>query len=192
MRISRSIFSGFFFTSALLVATAISIGEEGLLLEDLSGKKVNPLSVGEKKAVVLFFISPYCPTSNTFAPAMKEIEVEFSKDFLFYSVHSDPAVTAKDREAHREMMKIDHPVLDDSAQALARKLGAKITPEVVVVGEDGGTLYQGRINDLYLGPTSRQQEATKHDLKEALEAILAGREVPVAKTEAVGCEIGGL
>ena len=58
-----------------------------------------------------------------------------------------------------------------------------------VIDAEGQVLYQGRINDLYLGPTQKQQEATTHDLKDALEAIRAGKEVAVPKTEAVGCDL---
>ena len=69
---------------------------------------------------------------------------------------------------------------------------AKITPEVVVLSPDGKTVYQGRINDLYLGPTKKQRKATTKDLRDALDAIHKGEPVASAKTEAVGCKIGGL
>ena len=51
-----------------LSTTAPAIADEPILLTDLEENPVNPLDAGDKKAVVLFFISPYCPTSNTFAP----------------------------------------------------------------------------------------------------------------------------
>jgi len=163
--------------------------EEPIRLPDLEEQEVDVLDPGEKKAVVLFFVSPYCPTSNTFGPAMKKIAESFGKDFAFFSIHSDTSVSDQDRATHAEMMEITHPVLEDSDQALAKKLGATITPEVFVIDAEGAVLYQGRINDLYLGPTQKQQEATRHDLKEALEAIRAGEEVAVAKTEAIGCDL---
>lgn len=176
---------------AMLGAPTLS-AEEPIQLLDLGEQKVDPLNPGEKKAVVLFFVSPYCPTSNTFAPAMKEISEVFGEDFAFFSVHSDTSVSDQDRATHAKMMEITHPVLNDSEQALAKKLGATITPEAIVVDAGGAVLYQGRINDLYLGPTQKQQEPTKHDLKEALEAIRKGEPVAVPKTEAVGCDITGV
>jgi len=54
---------------------------------------------------------------------------------------------------------------------------------------DGKTLYQGRINDLYLGPTKRQREVKTHDLRDALTAIREGKPVANPRTEAMGCGI---
>ena len=172
-----------------LLLPLTTTADEELNLTDLAGKAVNPLAVGEKKAVVLFFISPYCPTSNTFAPYMKEISEAFADDFTFYSVHSDPGVSDQDQAQHATMMEITHGVLKDGAQALAKRLGATITPEAFVISPDGKTLYQGRINDLYLGPTQKQKEVTKHDLRDALAAIQKGEAVAVPKTEAIGCSL---
>ena len=90
------------------------------------------------------------------------------------------------------MMAIKVPVLLDKDQSLAKRTLARITPEVVVLAPDGRTLYQGRINDLYLGPTKKQRKATTKDLRDALDALQDGKPVAVAKTDAVGCKISGL
>lgn len=163
--------------------------DETMMLTDLEGEEVNPLDVAGKKAVVLFFISPYCPTSNTFAPHMKEISEKFGEDFVFFSIHSDPGVSDQDRATHAKMMEITHGVLKDGEQVLSKQLGATITPEAFVISPEGKTLYQGRINDLYLGPTKKQKEPTTHDLRDALAAIQKGEPVAVPKTEAVGCSL---
>jgi len=177
------------FLSLATIGSPNLFANEPITLPDLEEELVNPLDPGDKNAVVLFFISPYCPTSNTFAPAMKDVADAFGEDFAFFSIHSDTSVSDQDRAVHAKMMEIDHPVLEDGEQVLAKKLGATITPEAFVIDGEGTILYQGRINDLYLGPTQKQQEATRHDLKEALEAIRAGEEVAVAKTEAIGCDL---
>lgn len=162
---------------------------DAVTLPDLLGKGVDALSSEGKKGAVIFFISPYCPTSNTFVPEMNAIAKDFGADFVFRFVHSDTTVTPADREQHAKMMEFTAPVLTDVTQSLARKLGAKTTPEVAVVSSGGKTLYQGRINDLYLGPTKRQREVKNHDLRDALTAIREGREVATPRTEAMGCSI---
>lgn len=166
--------------------------EPALALAGIDGKTYEPLHPGDRKAAVIFFISPYCSTSNTFAPEMNAIVADHGRDFAFRFVHSDSSVKPADILQHTELMGIQAPVLMDARQELAKRLGVGVTPEVVVAGADGAVLYQGRINDLYKGPTRRQREATTRDLRDALEAIRDGRPVPLAKTEAVGCEIGGL
>jgi thiol-disulfide isomerase/thioredoxin len=187
-RRTRLLLAGAMATMALAFA-APTVADEATRLPDLSGTPVDALAAEGRKAAVLFFVSPYCPTSNTFAPEMNGIVADFGEDFAFRFVHSDFTVTAEDRQRHAELMEFAAPVLDDSGQALAKRLGAAITPEVVVVAPDGAVLYQGRINDLYLGPTKRQREIKSHDLREALAAIREGRPVAEARTEAMGCAI---
>ena len=176
----------------VILCWSASTAEEPLKLSGADGHEHRPLVVpAGKKAVVLFFVSPYCPTANTFMPEIKKISEEYSS-FAFYLVHSDPEAKQTDVLQHTEMNEIKAPVLLDKDQALAKQLAARITPEVVVVGIDGAIHYQGRINDLYLGPTKRQRQATTKDLRDALDAIKEGRAVAIPRTEAMGCKIGGI
>ena len=80
----------------------------------------------------------------------------------------------------------------DKEQALAKQVKATITPEAVVLSPAAEPLYKGRINDLYLAPTKRQRAATTKDLRDALDAVLAGKPVPSPQHEAQGCKIGGM
>jgi hypothetical protein len=50
-------------------------------------------------------------------------------------------------------------------------------------------LYRGRIDDRYVDFGKRRPEPMTHDLREALEAILAGRPVARPRTEPIGCDI---
>jgi thiol-disulfide isomerase/thioredoxin len=178
--------------SLLLGATPFLHAEDALTLPGADGKDYTPLAAGDKKAVVLFFVSAYCPTSNTFVPEINKIVADYSGKFAFYFVHADSDLKLTDVLQHTEMMGIKATVLMDKEQRLAKLAQAKITPEVVVLGADGHTLYQGRINDLYLGPTKKQRQATTKDLRDALDAIQAGTPVTNARTEAMGCKISGL
>jgi hypothetical protein len=56
----------------------------------------------------------------------------------------------------------------------------------------GGLAYRGRIDDLYPELGKKRAAPTKRDLREALAAVLAGKPVPVPRTEAVGCSIPDL
>lgn len=174
---------------AMVLPAILRAEDKAIELLDLEGRRVVPLEAGGKKAAVIFFVSPYCPTSNTFCPEMVAIAKDFRESFAFRYVHSDTTVTEADRKQHATLMALEDPVLFDEKQELAKRLGAKTTPEVVVISPQGQVLYQGRINDLYLSPTRRQREVKTHDLREALQAIREGRPVPVPRTEAMGCGI---
>jgi thiol-disulfide isomerase/thioredoxin len=174
--------------------SAKSQAPDALQLPGADGKEHTPLVVpAEKKASVLCFVSPYCPTSNTFVPELNRIVADYSGKFTFYFVHADADVKLTDVLQHTEMNEIKATVLLDKEQKLAKLTQAKITPEVAVLAPDGKTtLYQGRVNDLYLGPTKRQRQATTKDLRDALDAIQEGKPVANAKTEAMGCKISGM
>ncbi|MCF7788034.1 MAG: thioredoxin fold domain-containing protein [Prosthecobacter sp.] len=163
-----------------------------LELPATDGKSYDPLITGEKKAVVLFFVSPFCPTTKSFMKEINQITADYSDRVVVYLVHSDPEITNEVAMEHAILSEFKATVLLDKEQALAKQVQAKITPEVVVLSPKAETLYKGRINDLYLGPTKRQRAATTQDLRDALDAILAGKAVPSPHPEAQGCKIGGM
>ena len=179
---------------ALFVSAALVAAEPALELPALDGQKHTPLVTGAKKASVLFFVSPFCSTTKAFMKEINAIAADYADRATVYVVHSDPEITKEVAMEHTVIseVKATTTVLLDKEQALAKQVQAKITPEAVVVGADGKTLYKGRINDLYLGPTKRQRAATTKDLRDALDAILAGKPVSEPQAEAQGCKIGGM
>ena len=136
-----------------LAAPLLRAGDPPLKVPCPDGTLHTPLVVSAgKKASVFFFVSPYCPTATTFAPEMKKIAADYAKQADFYFVHSDPDQKTEDILQHTVLNDIQSPVLLDKDQRLARFFTARITPETVVFSSEGKVVYQGRINDLYLGP----------------------------------------
>jgi thiol-disulfide isomerase/thioredoxin len=166
--------------------------ERPLEFPDLQGKSHTPLVAAGRKATVLIFVSPYCPTSNTFMPEVNRIAAEYGDRFAFYYVEADAAIPLPDAKKHAEVFEMKAPVLLDREQRLAKQTKAKFTPEAVVLGKDGATLYQGRVNDLYVTQTKKLKEPKTHDLRAALDDIAAGRPVAVPSTKAIGCAISGV
>jgi thiol-disulfide isomerase/thioredoxin len=77
------------------------------------------------------------------------------------------------------------PYLRDDSQAFVRALGARFTPEVFVFDAARKLRYHGRIDDDHRDAS----RVTRHDLRSALDALLAGQEPPVSETPAVGCSV---
>lgn len=175
-----------------LLPTPALAQDQSLELPDPEGTLHKPFVAGDKKGIVFFFVSPYCPTANNCMPEIGKIAAEYEANFACYIIHSDPDTKATDAYQQAVMNHVKSTVLLDKEQALAKKLKAKITPETVVLSPLGEVMYQGRINDWYLGPTKKQRKATTRDLRDALDAIQSGKPIAVAKTEAIGCKIGGL
>jgi thiol-disulfide isomerase/thioredoxin len=177
---------------ALLCSRPAFAEDKPLEFSDLEGKTRTPLVAGDRKAIVLVFVSPYCPTSNTFTPEVNRIAAEYGDRFAFYFVEADAAIPLDEAKKHAELLEIKAPVLLDREQRLAKSTKAKFTPEAVVLGKDGKTLYQGRVNDLYVTQTKKLKEPKTHDLRVALDDIAAGRPVAVPLTKAIGCSISGV
>jgi peroxiredoxin len=139
----------------------------------------------ENKFAVVMFISTECPVSNAYNERMVKLaEAYGKKGVAFTGINSNKAEAVADIAAHAKDKKFAFPVLKDEKNIIADRYGAMATPEVYLVDQKGALLYHGRIDD------SRKLESMKtSDLANALDAVLAGKPVPVAQTKAVGCSI---
>lgn len=156
------------------------------------GKGYPPLDSAGKKAVVLFFVSPFCSTTRPFMKEINAISAEYKDKATISLVHSDAEITLEVAFQHADMEQVKTRVLIDKEQQLAKHVGVTTTPEAVIISPTGEVLYRGRINDLYLGPTKRQRTATTKDLRDALDAVLEGKDVTSPQQPAQGCKIGEL
>jgi peroxiredoxin len=156
------------------------------------GKSYSPLDATGKKAVVLFFVSPFCSTTRPFMKEINAISADYADRAAISLVHSDSEITLEVAYQHADLEQVKARVLIDKSQQLAKHVGATTTPEAVIVSPTGEVMYRGRINDLYLGPTKRQRTATTNDLRDAIDAVLAGKSAPSPQQPAQGCKIGGL
>ena len=77
----------------------------------------------------------------------------------------------------------------DNYQGFARKLGATITPEVVVTNEVGEIFYRGRISDAYNAPGRMKHGVRKNELTTILKKLNEGQEITEPWMPAVGCYI---
>jgi len=85
--------------------------------------------------------------------------------------------------------KLSMPVVLDSKKELAAGLKARTTPEAFVLDGEGMVRYRGRIDDAYSARLKRNPIITRHDLADALAAIVAGKPVEKAVTTPIGCAI---
>ena len=159
-------------------------------LRDTSGSTHTGQSLAASRAVVLFFVMPDCPISQGYVPEMNRIETAYApKGIRFFAVQSDVAADPAAVTRHVEAFGYRFPVLIDPGQRLARHTNVRVTPEAVVMTPEGRVLYQGRIDNRIVSLGTRRTQATVFDLRDALDAVLAGRPVVHPRTEAFGCII---
>ncbi|MFL5339605.1 MAG: redoxin family protein [Gemmataceae bacterium] len=145
---------------------------------------------GPTRPVVLLFLGHDCPISNAFAPELRRLSDAFTpQGVTFCMVYADADVSAADARQHATEYALPGVAILDPGLALARRYGASVKPEVVVLDGSAEPLYRGRIDDRYVDFGQKRDQPTTRDLHAALTAILAGRPVAVPRTSAIGCDI---
>lgn len=159
-----------------------------LVLRDLSGEAHQPLNHAGERATVLFFVMHDCPLARTCAPEINRIVAEYAvRGMRSYLIYAEPDLTLAAAQKHAGDFGHQCPVLLDPGQELVRFTGVKISPEVAVLSPGNELLYRGRIDDRLSAFGKLRAEPSRRDLRDALEAILAGKPAPNRLTKAVGC-----
>jgi peroxiredoxin len=159
-------------------------------LVDTTGKLRSLQQFVDRKAIVLVFTGTECPMSNSYAPELAQMQLDYApRGIQFLGVNALPEETLPQMAAHAKEYKITFPVLKDVRQSLAQELAAKTTPEVFVLDAERVVRYRGRIDDGFAQRTQKRQVVGKRELKDALEALLAGKPVQTAYVPSLGCAI---
>ena len=149
------------------------------------------LACAAGKTNVLFFISSDCPISNSYAPEIQRLCSEYGNKGVGCSlVYEDVGLDTTSMRKHLNEYRYDGmPAVIDSDRKIANQAKATVTPEAVVIDSHGEIRYRGRIDNFYAALGKPRQQVTAHDLRDALDAVLAGRQVPNPETKALGCYI---
>jgi peroxiredoxin len=141
---------------------------------------------------VLVFTTTDCPISNRYAPEVRRLAERFAGKVEFTLVYPVPSDSDAAIREHIKKFGFTMPWVRDASQALVKKTGVTVTPEVAVIDRTGMVLYRGRIDDRYIDFGRDRPQPTVRDLELALDAILAGKPAPVRETRAVGCILADL
>jgi len=148
--------------------------------------------VAQKKAVVIVFTCNTCPVAIDYEGRIIALAKDYApKAVAVLAVNSnDPSIVPGDSfeamQSRAQAKRYPFPYLLDETQQVARAYGATVTPHVFVVDSAGKVRYIGRIDDNQSQDPSKK---TTHDLRNALDALLAGGEPPQTLTKAFGCTI---
>lgn len=202
MRMSRAYFN--ISMLALLGLAASPLGDEGAVrlrpgeavanlrgLDVFTGKEA-ALHAPENAppATVLVFSSAKCPVAAVLAPRISEFIINYQKSgarFLF--VNAQAGETAEAFAEFARKVNITENAWLDPGQKIADALGVATTSEVLVLDAKYQIAYRGAVDDQYI-PGARKPEPKRYYLREALDAVLAGRQPAVKVTKAEGCRIG--
>lgn len=148
-------------------------------------KELTLYNIKDKKAIVIIFIATRCPVSLDYDERMANLAKEYAdKGVMFIGINSNNIEPAAEVTEHAQKKGFTFPVLKDEGNRVADMYEARVTPEVFVVDSNFVLRYHGRIDD-----SQNPARVNQRDLKNALDALLAGKEPPVKETRAFGCTI---
>ena len=175
----------------LLSSTAaLGVGPSAGQVRDVDGM-TRDLFTPAGRANVLVFVSSDCPISNGYAPEIQRICADGRGAGVTCAlVYEDVSIDTAAVRSHRDQYRYrDMPAVIDADGAIARRAKATVTPQAVVVDRAGVVKYRGRIDNQYAALGKPRRVVTVHDLGDAIAAVIAGRPIVQAETEAVGCFI---
>jgi peroxiredoxin len=162
---------------------------DNFTLKDAAGKPFALYDLREKKAIVVVFLSFDCPVSTNYSPTLVGLMKDYSeRGVAFVGIcpcDDDAAQVAKQAKE----FGIPFAVFKDDKFAASDTFKAEITPESFVLDGQYQLRYRGRIDDSYAARLKKNNKTTKHELKQALDEMLAGKDVSEPITQAVGCSI---
>ena len=164
---------------------AIGTTIDDFTLPDVDNKDHSLKSLAGKNGTVLLFIAVQCPVSNAYNERMEKLAQDYkAKGINVIGINSNVAEDAAAVKTHAAEHKLTFTILKDPGNKIADKLGASVTPEAYFIGMNGKLLYHGRIDN---ARNADQVQTT--DLRNALEAALAGKAIEKTEAKAFGCTI---
>jgi peroxiredoxin len=158
-------------------------------LVDVRTGQLNRLSDHSGELVVLVFTGTSCPVGDLYMPRLSALARRYeARNVNIFAVNSNHSDTPADVADHARRSEVSFPVLKDVDNRVADQLLVERTCESLLIDRRGRLRYRGAIDDQY-GLGTRRDNPAHHYLDDAIEAVLAGRDVSPQMTPVVGCPI---
>lgn len=140
---------------------------------------------GQQKATVMVFLSAKCPCSKGYDQRVRELARDYQDAGVrVVAVYSSADETRDEVRTHARASGYTFPVLWDQNHHIADRVEARVTPEVFLMDRGRRIRYHGRFDDSRIA-----EEVKSHDLRNALDAVLAGHLPPKPDLPVFGCAI---
>jgi peroxiredoxin len=161
---------------------------ENVSLSTADGKTTPLQDLQGKRATIVVFLSFECPVSKSYCEPLAQMAKAYP-DVAFIGVSNNEDETASQLARYAHEFKVTFPLVKDDRHAAADAFQATMTPEAFLLDQDRVLRYRGRIDNQYAARLRKNNLTTRHDLRQALDEMLAGKAVSEAATQAVGCPI---
>jgi len=169
-------------------------------LPGIDGKTYTPADFAAAKLLVVVFTCNHCPTAQAYEERIKQIQADYqAKGLQVVAINPNSAAAVRfdemgygdlgdtfaEMKIRAEHKKFNFPYLDDGeSQDVVIKFGAIATPHIYIFDAARKLRFQGRIDN-----SEREDLAKVHDARDAIEALLAGKEPEIKTTKVFGCSI---
>lgn len=153
----------------------------------VDGKEHKLADYKKVKAVVVVFTCNHCPVAVAYEDRLIALQKDYKKkgvQLVAVNVNNIPADRLEPMKVRAREKKFNFPYLYDSSQKSGKDYGAVKTPHVFLLDKDRKLAYVGAIDD-----SMKTDKVKTHYLRDALDAVLAGKPVEKPETNAVGCGI---
>ncbi len=179
---------------------AIGASAPDFSLPGVDGKTYSLKDFSASKILLIVFTCNHCPTAQAYEERIKQLVTDYkSKGVAVVAISpNDPLSVRLDELGYTDLsdsfeemkirakdMQYNFPYLYDGENSqLSMKYGPQATPHVFIFDAKRTLRYTGRIDD-----GEKPGTAKTHDTRAALDALLAGKQVPVEKTKTFGCSV---
>ncbi len=162
------------------------------LLDTISGNNYSFQDLKGEKGTLVMFICNHCP----YVIHIREELVRLANDYKdkgigFIAISSNDAVNYPDDAPDKmkllgEQLNFPFPYLYDETQDVARAYDAVCTPDFDLFDSNDNCVYRGRLDDSRPG---KDIPVTGKDMREALDSVLNGKDIPERQMPSMGCNI---
>ena len=180
-----------FFTFSASLPIGAALPNEDLKMKDISGNEISFRSAKKKNGLLVMFSCNTCPWVIKNQSRTNEIALyALSKDIGVILLNSNEGQRG-DADSYEKMKQYARNqgykwyYAVDANSVMADKFGANRTPECFLFNAESKHVYHGAIDD---NPANAGSVNRKH-LKEAIDEMLAGKDITVKESRSMGCSI---
>ena len=180
----------------------LDIGEKApnFSLPAVDGRNYKLADFAQADILVVIFTCNHCPTAQAYEDRIKKLAADYKdKKVAVVAISpNDPQAVRLDELGYSDLSdSLEEMIIrakdkaftflylyDGDTQKVTRTYGPVATPHVFIFDKQRRLRYVGRFDD-----SERFKQVKSHDARNAVDALLAGKEVPVEKTRPFGCSI---
>lgn len=178
------------FVACRAEAAKLKIGDPAPSFSALIGvddKKHSLSDYKDAKIIVLIFTCNHCPVAVAYEDRIIALQKDYKDkgvQVIAVNVNNIPEDRLDKMKIRAEKKGFNFPYLYDESQKIGHDYGAEVTPHVFVLDQQRKIAYMGAIDD-----SQNVEKVKTHYLRDALDALLAGKEPPKTVTKHFGCSI---